>query len=155
LTWKNFSIWRGRLPHWRAEDVVYYVTFRHRRPLSEPERNVLLGALLKSDGRYLDFLIVCVLPENSEIIFTARTSPSGETYELSDVVERAKTRAGRMITKHSGELYPPFYGESYDRIVRDEAELEQLWSAIFDSPVSHELAEKPEQYPWLWVATGE
>ena len=30
-SWKGFHIWKGRLPHWRADDVTYYVTFRHKR----------------------------------------------------------------------------------------------------------------------------
>ena len=33
--WANFNVWRGRLPHWRADDVTYYATFRHRRDLDE------------------------------------------------------------------------------------------------------------------------
>jgi hypothetical protein len=152
MAWKNFSIWRGKLPHWRAEDVVYYVTFRHRRPLIDSEQALLLSALLKPDGRYLDVLIACVLPETSEVIFTARSAPTGSPYELSDVIEKAKAKAGRKIIKASEERFPPFYTESYDRIIRDEAELEERWSAIFDSPVAHELVEDVEEYPHLYVA---
>jgi hypothetical protein len=131
--------------------VVYYVTFRHRRALTETERSVLLSALLRSDGNYIDVLIACVLPENTEVIFTARADPSGEIYELSDVIEKAKNKAGKKIIKASEERFPPFYNESYDRIIRDEAELEERWLAIFDSPVANELSEDSETYAALWV----
>lgn len=150
--WKNFGIWHGRLPHWRADDVTYYVVFRHRRPLDDAERRMLLRALIKPDGRRWDLLIVCVLPEETELIFTVREAPTGAPYELSDVVEKAKQKVGRAIAKKTEERYPPFYNESYDRILRDEAELEDRWQAIFDSPVANELVEDPEDYDALWVA---
>lgn len=150
--WQNFRIWRGRLPHWRADDVQYYVTFRHRRALTEKERLLLLRALLKPEGKRWDLMILVVLPETTELIFTVREAPTGAPYELSEIVEKAKTKAGKLIIKASGERFPPFYGESFDRILRDESELEERWNAIFQSPVDFELAESPEDYDTLFVA---
>ena len=153
MRWQNFETWQGKLPHWRADDVTYYVTFRHRRALDDRERRDLLRALLKPDGRQWNLLIVVVLPERTELIFEVREAPAtGRPYELSDVVEKAKTKVGRAIVRRTEERYPPFYEESYDRIVRDETELEERWQAIFDAPVSEELAEAAEDYDGLWVA---
>ncbi|MGV3618276.1 MAG: hypothetical protein ACO1SV_23360 [Fimbriimonas sp.] len=154
MPWQNFTIWRARLPHWRADGVTYYLTFRHRRPLDDAERRAVLRALLKPDGRRLDLLILCVLPEQTDLICTVREAPTGEAYELSDVVEKAKTKAGKEILKKSGERYPPFYNESYDRIMRDDAELETFWQQIFDAPVKLELVEDSEEYDALWVANA-
>ncbi|HVT13862.1 MAG TPA: hypothetical protein VHE55_16485 [Fimbriimonadaceae bacterium] len=151
MPFKNFRIWRGRLPHWRADDVRYYVTFRHRREIDFGERRLLLRALLKPEARKWDLLILCVLPEQTELIFTVREQPTGRPYELSEIVEKAKTKAGRDILKKTGERYPPFYAESYDRIIRDEAELEERWQAILDSPINHELAETAEEWDGLWL----
>ena len=153
MRWQNFETWQGKLPHWRADDVTYYVTFRHRRPLDDRERRDLLRALLKPDGRRWDLLIVAVLPERTELMFKVREAvATGRPYELSDIVEKAKTKVGRTIAKRTEERWPPFYEESYDRIVRDEAELEERWQAIFDAPVNEELAESAEEYDALWVA---
>lgn len=154
MRWNNFDIWHGRLPHWRADDVTYYVTFKHRRDLEDWERRMLLRALIKPDGRQWDLQIVCVLPGQTELIFRVHEAPTGQPYELSDIVEKAKTKVGRQIIKKTEERWPPFYGESYDRIIRDEGELEERWMAIFDSPVNHELAEDSESYDALWVANA-
>lgn len=144
--WSNFSIWRGRLPHWRADGVEYYVTFRHRRELEESERQCLFGALLKPQGRKWDVDLLCVLPEKTEMIVRIETAPNGDPFELSDIVEKAKAKAGKLIIKSSGERYPPFYTESYDRIVRDEAELETTWTSIVDA------AERvSDDYQYLWL----
>lgn len=146
-------MWRGHLPHWRADDVTYFATFRHRRPLDDAERRLLLRALLKPDGRQWDLLILVVLPKRTELMFKVREAPAtGRPYELSDIVEKAKTKVGRTIVKKTEERYLPFYEESYDRIVRDDAELEERWQAMFDAPVDEELAESAEEYDALWVA---
>lgn len=130
----------------------YFVTFRHRRDLDESERQLLLRALLKPEGKKWNLVIVCVLPGETNLIFSVNEAPSGEPYELAEIVERAKTKTGKAIVKKSGERWPPFYNESFDRIVRDDDELEQRWQEILDSPVNHELAEDPEEYEFLWVA---
>jgi hypothetical protein len=152
MQFRNFSIWRGRLPHWRADDVRYYVTFRHRRELDEQERRLLLRALLKPDGRKWDLMIVCVMPDSTELIFEVRDMPQGKPYELSDILEPAKRKAGNQIIKKTGERFPPFYGESFDRIIRDDAEFEERWLALMDAPVHAGLAPEPEEYEALWVS---
>lgn len=150
--WQNFKIWRGKLPHWRADDVQYYATFRHRRLLNETEVNLLLRQLLRPNGRRWNLIICCVLPEVTEMIFTVETSAKGENYELSEIIERAKTKAGKEIIKKSGERFPPFFTESYDRILRDEAEVEEFWTRIFDSPVNAEIVEDSEEYAGIFIA---
>jgi hypothetical protein len=152
MRWTNFSIWRGKLPHWRADDVRYYVTFRHRRSLDEFERALLFRQLLRPEGRKWNLLILCVLPDATEFLFTVESAPGGRPYELSDVVERAKKKAGAEIVRKSGERFPPFYTESYDRIIRDEAELAERWEAIFQSPAAAGIEEGPDGYATLFVS---
>jgi hypothetical protein len=149
--WENFTIWRGRLPHWRAENVTYYATFKHRRALSGPEAETLLSELRKPDDKKLEIDIICVLPEQTELIFRVKFGPNDEPYELSDVLEKAKNRANKQITKRSGEERPVFYRESYDRILRDEAEYEEFWTNILESPIKSELCEEPDEYSGLYV----
>lgn len=155
MRFTNFSIWRGRLPHWRADDVRYYVTFRHRRSLDDAERQELFRALLRPEGKKLDLLILCVLPDTTELIFEVKEAPTGRPYELSEIIEKSKNAAGKKIIKKTGERFPPFYSESYDRIIRDDAELEEHWQRILDSSVTLELVEDPEEWAQLWVRDVE
>lgn len=154
MPFKNFKMWRGRLPHWRADDVCYYATFRHRRPLDEAERNQLFRRLLRPEGKKWDLIILCILPEVTEIIFRVMERSDGVPYELSEIIEAAKRKAGNTIIKNTGEKYPPFYTESYDRIIRDEQEFDSTWETIFESPVTAELVESAEEYEHLWVANA-
>ncbi|MBX7133220.1 MAG: hypothetical protein K1X67_11135 [Fimbriimonadaceae bacterium] len=152
MAFKNFKIWRGRLPHWRADGVTYYVTFRHRRDLAPDECELLLRCLLKPDGARYDVSIAAVLPGQTELIFKVHETATGEPYELAQIIETAKRKAGKAIIKKTGERFPPFYEESYDRIIRDEAEFEERWEAILGSPEKFELADA-ENWPGLWVAS--
>ena len=152
MAFKNFKIWRGRLPHWRADGVTYYVTFRHRRDLDADECSALLRCLLKPDGGRYDVSIAAVLPGQTELIFKVHESANGEPYELAQIIETAKRKAGKAIIKKTGERFPPFYEESYDRIIRDEAEFEERWETILGSPEKFELGDA-EDWPGLWVAS--
>jgi hypothetical protein len=109
----------------------------------------LLYNLRKADGKKWDLVIVCVLPAQTELIFRV-----SEGNELSDIVEKAKTRTGKEIIKKSGEKWAPFYDESYDHIIRDDAEFEDFWTKILESPVDQELADEPGDYPGLYVANA-
>jgi hypothetical protein len=149
---KNFSIWHGRLPHWRADDVTYYVTFRHRRALDEAECTALMRALMRPDSRKLDLIVVCVLPGTTEMMFVVRENSAGFKYELAKIVEKEKNRVAKQIQKRTGERYSPFYAESYDRIIRDEAEFDTRLLDITKSPLDAELVEKASDYPALYVA---
>lgn len=155
MAFKNFQIWRGRLPHWRADDVRYYVTFRHKRDLDESERRYLMRALLRPEGRKWDLQIVCILPSKTDLIFTVREAPSGTPYELADIIEPAKRKVGKLIIKNTGERFPPFYHESFDRIIRDDSEFEERWEELFNAPVQAELVSETGEYDGIWVAGAE
>lgn len=155
MSWRNFSIWRGRLPHWRADDVTYFVTFRHSRELTAAERGLLVHGLASSDGRRWDLVLACVLPDRTELLATMGTGPGGEPFELSDVVEKVKSRAGKEIMRLTGERFPPFYRESFDRIVRDEAEHFALMEQILAGPVGAGLAGPNGEYEGLLSGTKE
>jgi len=150
MAWQNFKIWRGKLPHWRADDVQYFITFRHQRPLSPEECNTLFRQLLKPESRQWNLQILCVLPEATELLVTVNEKREGERFELSDIVEKAKKVAGRLIIKKSGERFPPFYAESFDRIMRDQGEFEETWKSIVESPGRSNLIDNCDQYPSLW-----
>jgi len=138
-------MWRGKLPHWRADDVRYYVTFRHRRELNESERHVLFSQILRGEGRQLDLLVLCVMPKESEMIFEVGTDA-----EFSDFIEKAKTKAAKKIMKVTGERFPPLYNESFDRIVRDDDEFEERWMEIVHRPEEQELG-PADDYATLYL----
>jgi hypothetical protein len=148
--WRNFNVWHGRWPHWRADGVVYYTSFRHRRDLALAERRELFKELLKPDGRKWNLRALIVLADRTEALFTVMEAPHGHDYELSDILGRAQKRAAARIMKASGERFPPFWAEPYDRIVRDEEELAGFLKAITEA-----AGEEADDYDFCWVAPAD
>jgi hypothetical protein len=91
------------------------------------------------------------MPTETELIFTVQDDFTGHPYELSDIVEGAKRKAGAQIVKDTAERLPPFYAESFDRIIRDRVEFEERWMLICNAPVRAELATSPDSYSHLWM----
>lgn len=129
---RNFRIWRGRLPHWRADGETYFATFRHRRPLEPAERGLLMKRLLASNTKRWEIQAAAVADSSTQLIFRMLLGSAGAELELSDVLEKAKRRAGNDIIKKSGERFSPFYTESFDRIIRDENEYEERLAELLD-----------------------
>lgn len=150
MPWKNFSIWRGRLPHWRADEVVYYVTFRFRRPLGDRERTILMSRLMKLNSRGIDLLVAAVGVEAADLIFKVVPGKDGRPGEFSKAVEAVKQKSGKDIIKLSGERFPPFFGESYDRIIRDDSELAERYEAAL--ALVDEAETDPGTSPFVYLA---
>lgn len=66
------------------------------------------------------------------MIFDLLEGKNGRPLELSHIIERSKVKAGKEIIKKTVERYPPFFNESYDRIIRDELEFLERWQSAFD-----------------------
>ena len=152
MAWNNFSIWRGRLPHWRADDVTYWVTFNHKRDLIDSELLLLFRSLLRPEGKKWNLIVLCTLPGETHILFTVNRDRRDRPFELSDIVEKSKQKTGRAIIKKTGERWPPFYQESYDRILRDAAELESRLLEILELAAEASGHDDPDEYSLLWMA---
>lgn len=74
--------------------------------------------------------------------------------EFTDAIEKTKRKVGKKIIEKTGERFSPFYGESFDRIIRDDAEFEDKWSEIVDSPEKAELCDDSSDYAQLFVANA-
>ncbi|MBX3096450.1 MAG: hypothetical protein KF812_06265 [Fimbriimonadaceae bacterium] len=147
----NFSQWRGRWPHWRADGETYYVSFRHRRALSEEEREKLFRAILKGTRKF-DVMILGVLPEQTELLGRPHADESGSEAELSDEIEKAKKKAAKEVLKKSGERFAPWGFESFDRIMRDDDELQTYFDAILERPEKEGHVSAADEYEWLYVS---
>jgi hypothetical protein len=128
--WKNFQVWHGRWPHWRADGVVYFASFRHRRPLDDAERATVFASLMRGEGRHWELAALGVAPERTSLLVKMVSGREGVEPDLGKVLERAKKKAGDKILSKTGERFSPFGTESFDRIVRDEEEMEAFLAEI-------------------------
>jgi hypothetical protein len=152
--WKNFSVWRGRFPHWRADGVLYYVSLRHRRSLDGQERGWLFAELVRQDGRKWEVRALVVGEDATEALVTMAAAPHGSDYELGGLVGGALRKAGKRVTAATGERFAPFYDEPYDRIVRDDAETEAFLAGIMRRAADGREHGSWQDCQYLWLEPG-
>ncbi|MGE0000810.1 MAG: hypothetical protein AB7F50_00235 [Fimbriimonadaceae bacterium] len=152
--WKNFSIWHGRFPHWRADAVLYYVAIKHKRELDDEERQVLFREFLKPNDRKWTVRALVVTGEKSEALVSVHEAPHGAPYELGDIVRRAVQRSAKAIMARSGERWPPMYEEPFDRIMRDDEETSKFLDEMLAN-VPCEGLDPVTGYQFCFVTTDD
>ena len=128
------SSWRvyGRfLPHWRADDAVYFVTWRlhhDQEPLIPVERAAIDAVLRHFDARRYKLYAYVIMDDHVHVIL--EPTP---TYTLEQVVHSWKSYSAHLLQRGSrrGRIWQREY---YDRIVRDEADLVEKVNYIVANP---------------------
>ena len=69
---------------------------------------------------------------------------------MAEILHSVKSFTSHKITILKGTKGPLWQDESYDRMVRDEAEFLEKWNYIRNNPVKASLADRPEDYVWLY-----
>jgi REP element-mobilizing transposase RayT len=155
----EFRFSRRRLPHWQSPGEVYFITFRTKdgHVLRPQERDSALAACRFWDGKKIELFAAVVMPDHVHLLVQPKPVeddprglyPSG-FYDLTEILHSIKSFSAHEIGKRRGQKGELWQHESYDRIVRDDAEFVEKRNYIANNAVMRKLAREPEDYPWLW-----
>jgi len=151
---QSFKITIRTLPHWQHPGSVYFLTWRCRKGevLSPEERTITLESLQHWDGLKWTLYAAVVMPDHVHTLVQPLALPqSGGVYDLAEIIHSVKSFSVHQINRLRGSRGSLWQDERYDRIVRDEPELLEKWQYIMNNPVKRELAERSEDYPWLYI----
>lgn len=138
----KLQITRRRLPHWTLSGSVYFVTFRVATGiLSEDERRVVLDHVCQGQGRFYELGSLVVMPDHVHLILKPYSD-----FPISRVMKGIKGATARKVNAMRGSLGQIWQMESWDRIMRDDAELQTKLQYMLDNPVKADLAKTIEQY---------
>jgi REP element-mobilizing transposase RayT len=147
--WREY---RRNLPHLRMRGATYFLTWRlhsNQPELTAAERDLVVESLTKLAGVHYDLLAFVVMNDHVHVLVTPR-----EDRRLESIVQPWKSVTSHAMVK-KGRTAPVWMHESFDRIVRDQSELEQKANYILNNP----LKRWPEirEYRWLQcaIAMGE
>ncbi|HSP96241.1 MAG TPA: transposase [Candidatus Dormibacteraeota bacterium] len=141
----EFRQYRRRLPHWRSEGAIYFVTWRVERGIADldgAERGQVLRSLLHFNGVRYNLYAAVVMNDHVH----ALVEPT-ERVDLEEIIRAWKSFSARQFSHRVGRVWQPEY---YDRIIRDERELEGATQYIASNPFRR--WPDIESYPWLWIA---
>jgi putative transposase len=152
---QSFQITRRNLPHWQEPGRVYFITWRCQdgKFLSPGERQITLEALRHWDSKKWSLYVAVVLPDHVHVLAQPLCRDDGGAFDLGEILHSIKRFSARKINQPRGDKGSFWQDESYDRIVRDEAEFLEKWQYIRNNPLKAELVLYPEDYPWLYEKT--
>jgi putative transposase len=147
MTEKDMIIYIRRLPHWRLDGSVYFVTWRlapNQADLTADERNELMSALTHFDGSRYELYASVVMHDHVHVL----VKPLGK-HRLQEILHSWKSFTAHKFRRDYGRPLPIWQDEYLDRIVRDEQEFLDKAQYVINNPVK--TWPELEDYPWVWV----
>jgi REP element-mobilizing transposase RayT len=150
---KELTYTRRNLPHLQVPGATYFITFRCNRRIQLPDRtrDLIMAAIQACNETIIDLDAAVVMPDHAHTIFRLI-----EPHKLSRVLQLIKGRSARQVNlflkqDHRLKPVPLWMDETFDHIVRTEAEWQEKIEYIRQNPVKKGLASTPEEYRWLFT----
>jgi REP element-mobilizing transposase RayT len=141
----ELTIYRRKLPHWRIQGSVYFVTWRlanNQSVLHPQERTLVLDAIKHFDGMRYDLFAYVVMDDHVHVIVSPLAG-----HPLQRIVHSWKSFTANQLRTLGERSAPVWQAEYFDRIVRDEDDLIQKANYILNNPAKR--WPEIQDYPWV------
>jgi primosomal protein N' (replication factor Y) len=154
------TVRKRTLPHFEIPGFTYHVTWRtHNKLVLSPEaRTKILECCHYWHGKKIKCLAACVMPDHVHLLAQPlAVQEAGEkgVYSLSEILHSIKSFSAHEVNKIMNRSGPVWMDESYDRMIRSEADLHKTWDYIWNNPRSIGLVGPMEEYPYFWTPGRE
>jgi REP element-mobilizing transposase RayT len=146
--------YQRQLPHYQNPNCTLFVTFCKLLPdpLSGAARAIVVRHCLHDHGKKLAMHAAIVMPEHVHLLLTPLLDPQGRVYPLKHILKLIKGSSAHSVNESMGHHGPLWQEESFDHVLRSNESFAEKLEYIRQNPVRRGLVERPEDYPWLWVA---
>jgi len=100
------------------------------------------------DGKEYELVAFCIMPNHVHLIFIPLEKTKDCFYSLAEILQSLKRHTARQSNLILGRLGAFWQDESYDHIIRDQAELERIIKYVLSNPVKAGLVEDPSKWKW-------
>ena len=123
---QELLIRRRHLPHWQMGGSVYFITFRSQRGGLPPVALRQMSThILHDHGKRYDLVFGVVMPDHVHVVLQPRERKPGVWFDLAEIMKGLKGASARRINQLLGTRGTVWQDESFDRIIRDENEVEE------------------------------
>jgi len=91
------------------------------------------------------------MPDHVHLLLTPLCDENGWPYALPLILKLLKGSSARSVNQLACSRGPVWQEESFDHVLRSQERLIEKVEYLRQNPVRRALAERPEDYPWLWV----
>ena len=150
---------KRRLPHFERPWAKYMVSFstRERRQLSPAARDLVLKSLLFGhEGNRYQLYAACVMPDHVHFLFEPQIKEQDKEgkpvfWSLVELLHSIKSFTAHEINKLEEASGQVWENDSFDRMIRGDADLEEKFHYICRNPWDSGVVPPTENYPWLWT----
>jgi putative transposase len=144
------TFYRRNLPHIEKDGASYFVSFSTRNDfvLSEEARTLVFDHCLFENGRKVHMHAFVVMPDHVHMLCTPLFDEQGEPYTLAKIMNGIKGASSHSVNKLLGRKGAFWEAQSFDRIIRSDAEFEHRMLYIVQNPIAAGLAKGPDDYRW-------
>ena len=149
LSWAE----QEELFRWYSTRVDHYLDAGHGVAwLRQPALAALMAAaLVFHNGVRFQLHDWCVMPNHVHVVVRPLSG-----WKLSQIVKSWKGFTGREANHRLHRTGQPFWQrESFDHLIRDEADLHRCNHYTLMNPVNAGLCRQPEDWPWSSVRVGQ
>ena len=151
--------YKRRLPHFERPWAKYMVSFstRERKQLSPEARDIVLKSLLHGhDQRRYQLYAACVMPDHVHFLFEPQIKEQDKDgksvfWPLAELLHSIKSFTAHEVNKLEKTAGQVWENESFDRMIRGDADLEEKFHYICRNPWDSGVVPITENYPWLWT----
>jgi alanyl-tRNA synthetase len=157
------TYYKRQLPHFERPWAKYMVSFstQGRRQLSPQARDAVLKSLLFGhEQRRYQLYAACVMPDHVHFLFEPQIKEQGKEgkpvfWPLPELLHSLKSFTAHEINKIDNATGQVWENESFDRMMRGDADLEEKFHYICRNPWDSGVVPLSENYPWLWTPDGK
>ena len=102
------------------------------------------------DGKVYDLVAFCIMPNHVHLVCTPLEKGEGVFNSLTEILQSLKRHTARQSNLILGRSGAFWQDESYDHIVRDEAELERIIKYVLNNPVKAGLVDNWSMWKWTY-----
>jgi putative transposase len=143
-------IYRRRMPHWRLDGSIYFVTWRlhkSQKELAAAEREIIVSTLKHFEGQRFDLFAYVVMPDHVHVLVKPY-----QGYLLHELVHSWKSYTVYRLQRDSDRKGRIWQEDYFDRLIRDELEFIEKMQYILNNPLK--IQAYTENYPWVWVTSA-
>ncbi|MBI3941707.1 MAG: transposase [Chloroflexi bacterium] len=118
-------------------------------------RDYQVGGIVADSLHFLDSRMYtldafCIMPNHVHLVCTPLIKADGTYHAMPAILHSLKRHTARQANLYLKRAGAFWQHESYDHVVRDEAERNRIVRYVVYNPVKAGLVERPEDWPWSY-----
>ncbi|MCA9994261.1 MAG: transposase [Anaerolineales bacterium] len=123
--------------------------------LRQPEiAQIVINSLHDLDGKRYQLESYSLMSNHVHVVFRPQQKEDGTYHSLSAIMHAHKRYTAWQANQVLGRQGQFWQHESYDHIIRDEAEMHRIQRYVLDNPVKAGLVEHWKQWPWSFCRSS-